>query len=94
MATKTTTRAAARTASAASARLDVPKTYKLFIGGAFPRSESGHTTEVTDARGRSGASAQRRMMRRASQLPKAWISCTTTTTAMSADQVMTSLNWR
>lgn len=52
MATKTTTRTTARTASAASARLDVPKTYKLFIGGAFPRSESGHTTEVTDARGR------------------------------------------
>jgi len=27
-------------------RLDVPKTYKLFIGGAFPRSESGRVTEV------------------------------------------------
>lgn len=29
-----------------SARLTVPKTYKLFIGGAFPRSESGRTYEV------------------------------------------------
>ena len=52
--TTTTARPAARTASdrAASTRLDVPKTYKLFIGGAFPRSESGRVTEVTDARGR------------------------------------------
>lgn len=35
-----------------SARLEVPKTYKLFIGGKFPRSESGHTYEVLDAKGR------------------------------------------
>jgi acyl-CoA reductase-like NAD-dependent aldehyde dehydrogenase len=27
-------------------RLAVPKTYKLFIGGAFPRSESGRTLEL------------------------------------------------
>jgi acyl-CoA reductase-like NAD-dependent aldehyde dehydrogenase len=27
-------------------RLAIPKTYKLFIGGKFPRSESGRTTEV------------------------------------------------
>ena len=27
------------------------KTYKLFIGGAFPRSESGRTYEVTDTKG-------------------------------------------
>lgn len=32
-------------------RVDVRKTHKLFIGGAFPRSESGRTYEVTDARG-------------------------------------------
>jgi acyl-CoA reductase-like NAD-dependent aldehyde dehydrogenase len=32
-------------------RLDVRKTYKLFIGGAFPRSESGHTYVVTDHAG-------------------------------------------
>ena len=32
-------------------RLDVKKTYKLFIGGAFPRSESGRTYEVKDAKG-------------------------------------------
>src|SRR5580692_5755177 len=28
-------------------RLDVRKTYKLFIGGAFPRSESGRSYPVT-----------------------------------------------
>ncbi len=32
-------------------RLDVKKTYKLFIGGAFPRSESGRTYEVADSKG-------------------------------------------
>jgi acyl-CoA reductase-like NAD-dependent aldehyde dehydrogenase len=32
-------------------RLDVRKTYKLYVGGAFPRSESGRSYEVTDARG-------------------------------------------
>jgi acyl-CoA reductase-like NAD-dependent aldehyde dehydrogenase len=29
-----------------SDRLPVRKTYKLFVGGAFPRSESGRTLEV------------------------------------------------
>lgn len=32
-------------------RLDVKKTYKLFIGGKFPRSESGHTYQLSSARG-------------------------------------------
>ena len=31
--------------------LTVPKTYKLYIGGAFPRSESGRVYEVTTAKG-------------------------------------------
>lgn len=34
-----------------SERVAVRKTYKLFIGGAFPRSESGRTYVVTDAAG-------------------------------------------
>lgn len=34
-----------------SERLTVRKTHKLFIGGAFPRSESGRTYEVQDATG-------------------------------------------
>jgi acyl-CoA reductase-like NAD-dependent aldehyde dehydrogenase len=38
-------------------RLDVRKTYKLYIDGAFPRSESGHSFEVLDARGRFVANA-------------------------------------
>ena len=32
-------------------RLAVRKTYKLYVGGAFPRSESGRTYEVTDRDG-------------------------------------------
>ncbi len=40
-----------------SERLDVRKTYKLFIGGTFPRSESGRSYEVADAKGRFVANA-------------------------------------
>jgi acyl-CoA reductase-like NAD-dependent aldehyde dehydrogenase len=38
-------------------RIDVRKTYKLYIGGAFPRSESGHSYEVVDSLGRFVANA-------------------------------------
>ncbi|WP_432744395.1 aldehyde dehydrogenase family protein [Streptomyces sp. JH002] len=38
-------------AAPAPARLSVLKTYKLFVGGKFPRSESGRVYEVTDSRG-------------------------------------------
>ncbi|MEU7131997.1 aldehyde dehydrogenase family protein [Streptomyces sp. NPDC046261] len=34
-----------------SDRLSVLKTYKLFVGGKFPRSESGRVYEVTDSKG-------------------------------------------
>ena len=34
-----------------SDRLSVLKTYKLYVGGKFPRSESGRVYEVTDAKG-------------------------------------------
>ncbi len=37
--------------SAAGARIAVRKTYKLYIGGAFPRSESGRSYPITSARG-------------------------------------------
>lgn len=37
--------------------LAVPKTYKLFVGGAFPRSESGRTYPVHDAAGGFWANA-------------------------------------
>ena len=39
------------------ARLEVKKTYKLYIGGKFPRSESGRSYEVTDSKGRFLANA-------------------------------------
>jgi acyl-CoA reductase-like NAD-dependent aldehyde dehydrogenase len=38
-------------------RLAVRKTYKLYVNGAFPRSESGRTYEVTDTKGRFLANA-------------------------------------
>ncbi|KQO42021.1 aldehyde dehydrogenase family protein [Aeromicrobium sp. Leaf245] len=39
------------------ARLSVAKTYKLYIGGAFPRSESGRTYQVHDQKGSLMANA-------------------------------------
>ncbi|WP_315095116.1 aldehyde dehydrogenase family protein [uncultured Cellulomonas sp.] len=40
-------------------RLAVPKTYKLYIGGTFPRSESGRTYEITSAKGAFLANASK-----------------------------------
>ena len=34
-----------------SNRIDVKKTYKLYINGAFPRTESGRSYEVKSAKG-------------------------------------------
>jgi acyl-CoA reductase-like NAD-dependent aldehyde dehydrogenase len=45
--------------AAVGERLDVRKTYKLFIGGAFPRTESGRSYLVHDADGRLLANACR-----------------------------------
>ncbi|WP_027342615.1 aldehyde dehydrogenase family protein [Hamadaea tsunoensis] len=45
------------TKDAQPARLAVRKTYKLFIGGAFPRSESGRSYVVSDAKGNFVANA-------------------------------------
>jgi acyl-CoA reductase-like NAD-dependent aldehyde dehydrogenase len=45
------------TDTAPTGRLEVRKTYKLYVGGKFPRSESGRSYEVTDARGRFLANA-------------------------------------
>ena len=33
-------------------RLAVAKTYKLYLGGAFPRTESGRTIKIKDAKGK------------------------------------------
>jgi acyl-CoA reductase-like NAD-dependent aldehyde dehydrogenase len=43
--------------SEGAARVAVRKTYKLYIGGAFPRSESGRSYVVTDHKGRFLANA-------------------------------------
>ena len=43
--------------TAAPARIAVRKTYKLYIGGAFPRSESGRSYVVTDQKDRFLANA-------------------------------------
>ena len=40
-----------------NSRLEVRKTYKLYIGGAFPRSESGRSYVVNDAKGKFLANA-------------------------------------
>ncbi|AUG77622.1 aldehyde dehydrogenase [Kitasatospora sp. MMS16-BH015] len=40
-----------------ASRLDVLKTYKLYVGGKFPRSESGRVYEVTDSKGAFVANA-------------------------------------
>ena len=42
---------------AGAGRIPVRKTYKLYVGGAFPRSESGRSYEVTDSKGRFLANA-------------------------------------
>ena len=49
-------------------RLNITKTYKLFIGGAFPRSESGRSIDVQNARGETfahGCRASRKDLRNA-----------------------------
>ena len=38
-------------ATTPASRIDVLKTYKLFIGGAFPRSESGRVYAIKDFKG-------------------------------------------
>jgi acyl-CoA reductase-like NAD-dependent aldehyde dehydrogenase len=45
------------TPTTGTSRLEVRKTYKLYIGGAFPRSESGRSYVVNDSKGRFLANA-------------------------------------
>ena len=49
----------ATTNGAATERIGVRKTYKLYIGGDFPRTESGRAYEILDARGALLANASR-----------------------------------
>jgi acyl-CoA reductase-like NAD-dependent aldehyde dehydrogenase len=49
----------ARSSAPVAERLEVTKTYKLAIGGQFPRSESGRTVPVVDGKGRVVAHVSR-----------------------------------
>ena len=72
-------------------RLDVRKTYKLYIGGAFPRSESGRVYEVTDGRGRflaNAAKASRKDARDAVLKARAAVKGWSGTTAYNRGQVL------
>ena len=52
-------------------RLDVKKTYKLYIGGEFPRSESGRSYVVNDAKGKFWANASQASRKDAREAVKA-----------------------
>ena len=54
-----TTNGKGRLTARLTERLEVRKTYKLYIGGQFPRTESGRAYEVFDTRGRLLANACR-----------------------------------
>ena len=74
-----------------TARLAVPKTYKLYIGGAFPRSESGRTYEVVSRRGAflaNAAKASRKDAREAGVAARAAVSGWSGATAYNRGQVL------
>ncbi|GGS24792.1 aldehyde dehydrogenase family protein [Actinokineospora fastidiosa] len=74
-----------------SDRLTVSKTYKLYLGGAFPRSESGRTYPVTDARGRflaNAAQASRKDVREAVVAARAAFGKWSRATAYNRGQVL------
>lgn len=71
--------------------LPVPKTYKLYIGGAFPRSESGRVYEVTTAKGdflANAAKASRKDARDAVVAARAAFAGWSGTTAYNRGQVL------
>jgi acyl-CoA reductase-like NAD-dependent aldehyde dehydrogenase len=72
-------------------RLSVRKTYKLYIGGKFPRSESGRSYEVTDSKGRflaNASLASRKDARDAVQAARKAFADWSTTTAYNRGQVL------
>lgn len=74
-----------------SKRLTVPKTYKLFVGGAFPRSESGRVYEVRDHDGEflaNAAYASRKDARDAVVTARAAVTGWAGTTAYNRGQVL------
>jgi acyl-CoA reductase-like NAD-dependent aldehyde dehydrogenase len=71
--------------------VSVPKTYKLFIGGAFPRSESGRVYEVTTPKGvflANAAKASRKDARDAVVAARAAVSGWAGATAYNRGQVL------
>ena len=66
-------------------RLQVRKTYKLYVGGAFPRSESGRTYE---AEGRNVARASRKDARDAVQAARAAFPAWSGMTAYNRGQIL------
>jgi acyl-CoA reductase-like NAD-dependent aldehyde dehydrogenase len=72
-------------------RLGVAKTYKLYVGGAFPRSESGRSYPVTDAKGRllaHAALASRKDLRDAVSAARAALAGWSGATAYNRGQVL------
>lgn len=72
-------------------RLAVPKTYKLYIGGAFPRSESGRTYEIVSAKGAflaNAAKASRKDARDAVVAARAAVGAWSGATAYNRGQVL------
>jgi acyl-CoA reductase-like NAD-dependent aldehyde dehydrogenase len=72
-------------------RLDIRKTYKLFIGGAFPRSESGRSYDVLATDGTwlaNGALASRKDAREAVSAARAALSGWSSAEAYNRGQVM------
>lgn len=74
-----------------SAHLTIPKTYKLYIGGAFPRSESGRTYEVATRKGAflaNAAKASRKDARDSVVAARAAVSGWANATAYNRGQVL------
>ena len=74
-----------------SNHVTVPKTYKLFVNGAFPRSESGRVYEVTTPKGEflaNAAQASRKDARDAVVAARAAVSGWSGATAYNRGQVL------
>jgi acyl-CoA reductase-like NAD-dependent aldehyde dehydrogenase len=88
---KQTTRQPSDLPAAEGARVAVRKTYKLFIGGAFPRSESGRSYVVTSADGQflaNAAQASRKDVRDAVRAARAAVGPWSGATAYNRGQIL------
>jgi len=83
--------AGADSSTPAASRLAVRKTYKLFIGGAFPRSESGRSYVVSSAEGEflaNAAQASRKDVRDAVKVARGAVAAWAGATAYNRGQVL------